>query len=111
MYMYILSVFLVQMAEGVGLLLFEVCKGVPRQFHSCTETVLIQVFIVTNLLFVVCLFEQVLPTLLSKFCGSANFVNSEVVFQSLCKMVERMAEHTRGEFSTPVWTPLLVRTV
>ncbi len=28
------------MAEGVGILLFEVCRGVPRQFHSCTEKVL-----------------------------------------------------------------------
>ena len=28
-----------QLTEGVGQLLFEVCKGVPKQFHSCTETV------------------------------------------------------------------------
>lgn len=31
---------LLQLTEGVGQLLFEVCKGVPRQFHSCTETVI-----------------------------------------------------------------------
>ena len=27
------------MAMGVGQLLFEVCKGVQKQFHSCTEKV------------------------------------------------------------------------
>ena len=30
---------LLQLTEGVGQLLFEVCKGVPKQFHSCTEMV------------------------------------------------------------------------
>lgn len=25
--------------EGVGQLLFEMCKGVRNMFHSCTETV------------------------------------------------------------------------
>ena len=28
-----------QLVEGVGQLIFEVCKGVPKQFHSCTEKV------------------------------------------------------------------------
>ena len=28
-----------QLTEGAGQLLFEVCKGVPKQFHSCTEMV------------------------------------------------------------------------
>ena len=31
--------FFIKMAEGVGMLLFEVCKGVQRQFHSCSERV------------------------------------------------------------------------
>lgn len=31
--------FLTQTAEGVGRLLFEMVKGVQKQFHSCTQKV------------------------------------------------------------------------
>ena len=62
-------------------------KGVPKQFHSCTD--------------------DVLPLLLVKL-GSPR-LSSELVFQALSKMVGLMAEHTRKEFAEPVWKPLLVR--
>lgn len=75
-----------QLAEGVGQLLFEVCKGVPKQFHSCTE--------------------KLFPLLLSQL-GSPQYSPS-AVFQTLTKLVQLMAEHTRAQFSAPVWTPLLV---
>ncbi len=72
----------VQLTEGVGQLLFEMCRGVPTQFHSCVDTVL--------------------PLLLTKLGGE------EVVFQALSKMMQLMAEHTRREFAGSLWKPLLV---
>ena len=30
---------LLQLVEGVGQLIFEVCKGVSKQFHSCADKV------------------------------------------------------------------------
>lgn len=75
------------LCEGVGQLMFEVCRGVPRQFHSCCEAVL---------------------TLLLRKLGSSE-LPTERVFRSVTKMVELMATHTRREFSGPVWRPLLVR--
>lgn len=74
-----------ELTEGVGQLLFEVCKGVPKQFHSCTE--------------------KVLPSLLAKL--GEEGLPCELVFQALTKAVQLMAEHTRREFSGPVWGPLL----
>ena len=95
------------MADGVGILLFEVCRGVPRQFHSCIEKVRVLCKIYSY--YIILLFLQVLPALLYKFCDSADLYNSEDVFQTLSKMIERMAEHTNIDFSSPLWTPLLVR--
>ena len=41
---------------------------------------------------------------LGKCCYS-----SELVFDCLKKMVYLVVEHVRGEFTTPLWTALLVR--
>ena len=74
-----------ELSEGVGQLMFEVVRGVSKQFHSCCE--------------------GVWSLLLCKL-GSDT---AEHLFQALAKMAELMAEHTRKEFSAPVWRPLLVR--
>lgn len=37
---YLLACLFLQLTEGVGLLLFEMCKGVQKQFHSCTHQVI-----------------------------------------------------------------------
>lgn len=66
--------------------MFEVCKGVPQQFHSCCE--------------------WVWPLLLNQL-GSPE-LHVERVALALGKMVELMAEHTRKEYADPVWQPLLV---
>ena len=81
------SPYYLQLTEGIGQLLFEMVKGVSKQFHSCTDVVL--------------------PLLLVKL-GSPR-LSSELVFQALSKMVGLMAEHTRKEFAESVWKPLLVR--
>ena len=47
-----------------------------------------------------------LPVLLGKL--GEDHLPCELVFQSLTKMVGLMAEHTRREFSGPVWDALLV---
>ena len=86
-YLSLSSTHCTQLAEGVGQLLFEVCKGVTNQFHSCTE--------------------KLFPLLLSQL-GSPHYSSSSGVFQTLTKLVQLMAEHMRAQFSTPVWTPLLV---
>ncbi len=70
------------MTDGVGQLLFEMCRGVSNQLHSCTDSVL--------------------PLLLSKLGPE------ETVFEALSKMMQLMGEHTRKEFAGPLWKPLLV---
>ena len=75
------------LCDGIGRLMFEVCKGVSQRFHSCCE--------------------WVWPLLLSQL-GSPE-LHVERVAQALGKMVELMAEHTRKEYADPVWQPLLVR--
>ena len=37
---HLLACLFLQLTEGVGLLLFEMCKGVQKQFHSCTHQVI-----------------------------------------------------------------------
>ena len=79
-------VFRMQLSEGIGQLLFEICKGVAYQFHSCTES----------------LFRLLLWKL-----GTHEY-SSDTMFQAVTKMVEMMAEFCRKESAGPVWRPLLV---
>lgn len=81
------------LCEGVGQLLFEWCRGVPHQFHSCAESVL--------------------PLLLCWLASCEGEEEGEegegvLVFEALCVMVRAMAGHTKREFSEPVWKALLV---
>lgn len=41
----------VQLSDGMGQLLFEVCKGIQKQFHSCTEKVSILHMYINKLCF------------------------------------------------------------
>lgn len=36
-----------QLTEGIGQLLFEICRGVPKKFHSCTDKVATAVGVAT----------------------------------------------------------------
>ena len=76
-----------ELCEGLGQLLFEWCRGVTHQFHSCCEPVL------------------------SLLLGKMGCVElpEQLVFESLCVMVRAMAGHTKREFAGPLWLPLLVR--
>ncbi|CAI8031672.1 Small subunit processome component 20 homolog [Geodia barretti] len=78
-----------ELVEGVGQLIFEVCKGVPRQFHSCTEKVL----------------QSSLEHMTSS--SSPRPLSHDLVFATLSHTVQLMAEHTRRDFSSPLWSPIL----
>ena len=99
-----MSLWCFQLAEGVGLLLFEVCKGVPMQFHTCTAKVSRSP--VTPPMSCDPPPPQVLPLLLS-LMGDAHLPTQEM-FRSLTIMVELMAEHTRREHASLLWDCLLV---
>ena len=75
------------LCDGIGQLLFELSRGVPLQFHSSCRSVLSSVL---------------------KMLGCPD-LHCDRVFVSVTKMLELMAEHTRKEFSEPVWRSLLVR--
>ncbi len=90
-----------ELCVGVAHLLFEVCRGVAQQFHSCTSSFM---------------------PLLLKSLGrggsdstpdhspdSSLPADSLPMFQCLSKMVELMAKYTREEHSEPLWLALLVR--
>ena len=40
--------------------------------------------------------------------NSVQFVTNEDIISAVCKMTELMASYTCGEFSLPIWKPLLV---
>ena len=84
--LYNIIILSVQLVDGVGQLLFEVCKGVPKQFHSCTE--------------------KLFPLLLRQL--GCSLYSPAAVFQTLTKLTQLMAGHTTAEFSSVIWTPLLV---
>jgi U3 small nucleolar RNA-associated protein 20 len=75
-----------ELIDGVGLLMFEISRGVQHQFHSCVH--------------------KLLPVLFNSINGS-RFIDSDNVLKSVCKMIELMCEYTRSEFSIPIWTSLL----
>lgn len=90
-----------EICVGVAQLLFEVSRGVAQQFHSCTSS-----------------FLPLLLTRLGQCADSSSDSASDpslscdqLTFRALSKMVELMAEHTRKEFSEPLWTSLLVSVV
>ena len=101
-----------QLAEGVGQLLFEVCKGVPTQFHTCTAKVSRSMLMMTSLcqhlplLYPPLLPPQVLPLVLL-LMGDPHLPGQEI-FTSLTIMVELMAEHTRRDHASLLWDCLLV---
>ena len=83
-----------EICEGVGHLMFEICRGVSQQFHSCTTSFL--------------------PLLLTKLGHGGEFTRELTAlcdhppFRAMRKMIELMAEYTKREFCEPVWGPLLV---
>ena len=87
-----------QLAEGVGLLLFEVCKGLPMQFHTKVSRSPAPMSCDPHP-------PQVLPLL--SLMGDAHLPTQEM-FRSLTIMVELMAERTRREHASLLWDCLLV---
>ena len=85
-----------EICVGVAQLLFEVCRGVAQQFHSCTSSFM---------------------PLLLKSLGQRDrdpdpdHAPDSLMFQCLGKMVELMVEHTTKEHSEPLWIALLVGVV
>ncbi|XP_046556646.1 LOW QUALITY PROTEIN: small subunit processome component 20 homolog [Haliotis rubra] len=79
-------------AEGVGQLLFEMIKGVKKQFHSTTE--------------------KIFPVILSKLgpmekSDSATKLPWKLVEKSLVQMMKSCAEHTNRDHIAPLWSILL----
>ena len=99
-------------SKGVGQLLFEVCNGVPTQFHTCTAKVsrsmLMMSFLCQHLplLYPPLLPHQVLPLVLL-LMGDPHLPGQEI-FTSLTIMVELMAKHTRRDHASLLWDCLLV---
>uniref|UniRef100_UPI00359014F6 small subunit processome component 20 homolog n=1 Tax=Myxine glutinosa TaxID=7769 RepID=UPI00359014F6 len=77
-------------AEGVGQLLFQMCRGVQQHFHSCTE--------------------RVLRIMLSKL-GPATQSGPELpwasVFEALQQMLHSMACYTTRENCVVIWDMLV----
>ena len=105
-----------EISVGVAQLLFEVCRGVEHQFHSCTLTFMP---LLLDTMGQCTISEDSSPDCHSPVpasSGSHDHVlgptpsesHDQVVFQCLCKMVELMVDHTRREHAEPLWTPLLV---
>ncbi|XP_068744813.1 small subunit processome component 20 homolog [Montipora capricornis] len=70
------------LSEGLGLLCFEMLKGVKKQFHSMTDVILPVLF-------------SKLGTFQKNAAGcSVKMLRSELVYKSLVHMLERMAQHT-----------------
>ncbi|KAK3098421.1 hypothetical protein FSP39_019304 [Pinctada imbricata] len=79
-------------AEGMGRLMFEMMKGVSKQFHSCTE--------------------KVFPILLSKLgeCQAVKKVTKlpwEQVTEAVSHTFQAMAKHTNRDSSSIIWSLLL----
>ncbi|XP_071112967.1 small subunit processome component 20 homolog [Haliotis cracherodii] len=79
-------------AEGVGQLLFEMIKGVKKQFHSTTE--------------------KIFPVILSKLgpmekSDSTNKLPWQLVEKSLIQMMKSCADHTNRDHIAPLWSVLL----
>ncbi|XP_065909347.1 small subunit processome component 20 homolog isoform X2 [Dysidea avara] len=84
-----------ELSEGIGLVLFEMFKGVQQQFHSCTHKLLP---ILLGWLGPVTVSES-RPAITDQF-------PAQQTFQSLCIMMQSMAEHTRREHCVFVFTTL-----
>jgi len=94
-----------EISVGVAQLLFEVCRGVTHQFHSCTLTFMPLLLDTTGQYAVT---EDSAPEQACPPDHAPSGSHDPVVFQCMCKMVELMVDHTRKEHAEPLWTPLLV---
>ncbi|XP_067674264.1 small subunit processome component 20 homolog [Haliotis asinina] len=76
-------------AEGVGQLLFEMIKGVKKQFHSTTE--------------------KIFPVILSNLgpMEKSTKLPWQLVEKSIVQMMRSCAEHTNREHIAPLWIILL----
>lgn len=72
------------LCQGLGFLCFEMIKGVKKQFHSMTDSVLPVLFSKTGV------FQN-------KSVGVVHCLQWELVFKSLVHMLERMARYTVKE--------------
>uniref|UniRef100_A0A2C9JTH6 Uncharacterized protein n=1 Tax=Biomphalaria glabrata TaxID=6526 RepID=A0A2C9JTH6_BIOGL len=81
-----------QLAEGIGLLLFEMVKGVKHNFHTISE--------------------KIIPLILSQLgpwnnINKQNKISRELIEKSVTIFFKECAEHTTREHSKDVWKILL----
>lgn len=73
-----------QEISGIGRLIFEMFKGIKHQFNTCTE--------------------HSFQILLNKLDFFEDEQKNQLIFECVGKTVQSMAEFTKKEHSTIVWT-------